>query len=126
MRIVVVRSSKPGCEPKCAEWISAEGDIVLAAAEQLRKVVNSLGGGKLPGNAYDFFIYLYRGNAYEKKGNLDRAIADYSKVIEIDPKYAPAYAKRGAAYEKKRDHDRAIADFNKAIEINSKYAQVDR
>jgi hypothetical protein len=30
MRIVVVRSSQPGCEPKCAEWISAEGDIVLA------------------------------------------------------------------------------------------------
>jgi hypothetical protein len=24
MRIVVVRSSRPGCEPKCAEWISAE------------------------------------------------------------------------------------------------------
>lgn len=48
MRIVVVRSSQPGCEPKCAEWISAEGDIVLASAEQLRKIVNSLGGQKLP------------------------------------------------------------------------------
>jgi hypothetical protein len=48
MRIVVVRSSKPGCEPKCAEWISAEGDIVLATAEQLRKVINSLNGRKLP------------------------------------------------------------------------------
>jgi hypothetical protein len=48
MRIEVVRSSQPGCEPKCAEWISAEGDIVLATAEQLRKVVNSLGGRKLP------------------------------------------------------------------------------
>ncbi len=48
MRIEVVRSSQPGCEPKCAEWISAEGGIVLATAEQLRKVVNSLGGRKLP------------------------------------------------------------------------------
>ncbi len=48
MRIVVVRSSKPGCEPQCAEWISAEGDIVLATAEQLRKVINSLNGRKLP------------------------------------------------------------------------------
>jgi hypothetical protein len=48
MRIVVVRSSQPECEPKCAEWISAEGGIVLATAEQLRKVVNSLGGRKLP------------------------------------------------------------------------------
>jgi hypothetical protein len=48
MRIVVVRSSQPGCEPKCAEWISAEGAIVLATPELLRKVVNSLGGRKLP------------------------------------------------------------------------------
>jgi hypothetical protein len=48
LRIVVVRSSQPGCEPKCAEWISAEGDIVLATAEQLRKIVNSVGGRKLP------------------------------------------------------------------------------
>jgi hypothetical protein len=48
MRIVVVRSSRPGCEPKCAEWISAEGSIVLGTAEQLRKIVNSLGGRKLP------------------------------------------------------------------------------
>lgn len=48
MRIVVVRSSQPGCEPECAEWISAEGDIVLATAELLRKIVNSLGGRKLP------------------------------------------------------------------------------
>ncbi|MGH6813261.1 MAG: hypothetical protein ACREDM_13315 [Methylocella sp.] len=48
MRIVVVRSSQPRCEPECAEWISAEGNIVLASAEQLRKIVNSLGGRKLP------------------------------------------------------------------------------
>lgn len=48
MRIVVVRSSQPECEPKCAEWISAEGEIVPATAELLRKIVNSLGGRKLP------------------------------------------------------------------------------
>jgi hypothetical protein len=48
MRIVVVRSSQPGCEPKCAEWVSAEGEIVAATAELLRKIVNSLGGRKLP------------------------------------------------------------------------------
>jgi TPR repeat protein len=48
MRIVVVRSSQPGCEPKCVEWISAEGEIVPATAELLRKIVNSLGGRKLP------------------------------------------------------------------------------
>ncbi|TIT97889.1 MAG: hypothetical protein E5W55_07925, partial [Mesorhizobium sp.] len=27
MRFAVVRSSAPGCEPNCPEWISAEGTI---------------------------------------------------------------------------------------------------
>ena len=49
MRFVVVRSSQAGCEPKCAEWISAEGAIVLSTAEQFaKKFVRSLGGRKLP------------------------------------------------------------------------------
>ena len=48
MRIVVVRSSRPGCEPDCAEWISAEGVIVLATPEQLRKILDSLRDRKLP------------------------------------------------------------------------------
>jgi hypothetical protein len=48
MRFVVVRSSQAGCEPKCAEWISAEGQIVLSTAEQFAKVLRSLGGRKLP------------------------------------------------------------------------------
>src|SRR5947208_12560987 len=42
MRIRIVHSEQMGCEPKCAEWISAEGKIVLGTVEQLRKVVNSV------------------------------------------------------------------------------------
>jgi hypothetical protein len=283
MRIVVVRSSQPGCEPKCAEWISAEGDIVLATAELLRKVVNSLGGRKLPilihssgGGIISQAILMgflirdrgldvavartvfdpcastpggckqgtwsgslgepdqqsafcnttctfvlaggvrrfvgpealigfqnyrlnpaiverwrqtYRGSTpvdtviqrsfappiaayyrtyfrklgisedivdlmvstptgetriltepellklrlvtevkdgravvYGNNGDNDRAIADYSKANEIDPKFVSAYVGRGVAYGKKGEYDRAIADFDKAIEIDPKYA----
>ena len=32
MTVRVVRNAQPGCEPDCAEWISAEGDIVPACA----------------------------------------------------------------------------------------------
>jgi hypothetical protein len=48
MRIRIVHSEQMGCEPKCAEWISAEGKIVLGTAEQLRKAVNSVYPRKLP------------------------------------------------------------------------------
>jgi hypothetical protein len=30
--------------------------------------------------------YDGRGNAYNKKGDLDRAIADYTQAIQLDPK----------------------------------------
>ena len=43
------------------------------------------------------FAYNNRGNAYEKKGEHDLAIADFDKAIEIDPKYAFAYDNRGNA-----------------------------
>src|ERR1700681_4360992 len=48
MRFVVVRSSHADCEPKCAEWISAEGKIVSTTAEQFAGLMRSLGQRKLP------------------------------------------------------------------------------
>jgi tetratricopeptide (TPR) repeat protein len=45
------------------------------------------------------------------KGNLDRAIADYSEAIRLDPKNAKAYYYRGVARATKRSLQQALADF---------------
>ncbi|HUI67590.1 MAG TPA: tetratricopeptide repeat protein [Nitrospirota bacterium] len=66
------------------------------------------------------YSYMNRGIAYEAKGLLDQAIADYSKAIEIKPRYDGAYVNRGNAYKAKGLLVRAIADYNKAIELNIK------
>jgi tetratricopeptide (TPR) repeat protein len=66
------------------------------------------------------YSYMNRGIAYEAKGLLDQAIADYSKAIEIKPRYDGAYVNRGNAYKAKGLLVRAIADYNKAIELNLK------
>jgi Flp pilus assembly protein TadD len=66
--------------------------------------------------------YSRRGNVYGRKGQFDKAIADYNKAIEINPKDAMAYNNRGVEYQNKGQYDRAVADYNKAIELNSKYA----
>ena len=50
-------------------------------------------------NAY---AYAHRRGAYRQRGNLDRAIADYSKAIEIDPKDSISYGKRGIIYVRSR------------------------
>jgi tetratricopeptide (TPR) repeat protein len=64
--------------------------------------------------------YSERGNAYKNRGNLNEAISDYSKAMEIDPNYAAAYNNRGAAYLKKGNAEQALFDCNKAIQLNPK------
>ncbi|WP_348628620.1 hypothetical protein [Mesorhizobium sp. WSM3864] len=48
MRFVVVRSSATGCEPKCPEWISAEGAIEAGTPAKLKRILKALGRRQLP------------------------------------------------------------------------------
>ena len=41
------------------------------------------------------WAYYNRGNAHRAKGENDRAIADYTMAIEINPKHANAFNSRG-------------------------------
>ncbi|MBM3573861.1 MAG: tetratricopeptide repeat protein, partial [Alphaproteobacteria bacterium] len=62
------------------------------------------------------------GNAWRDTGDHDRAIADYIRAIELNPKDALPFYNRGVMRLTKGDFDRAIADLNRAIELNPKYA----
>lgn len=48
MRFAVVRSSAPGCEPNCPEWIAAEGTIEAGTPRLLKRLLKTLGGRQLP------------------------------------------------------------------------------
>jgi tetratricopeptide (TPR) repeat protein len=62
--------------------------------------------------------YFYRGLAYAKKCEYDRAIADYGESIRLNPNAAVAYNNRGNAYDDKGEYDRAIADWKKVLQID--------
>ena len=62
--------------------------------------------------------YFNRGRAHAKKSQYDRAIADLTQAIKLNPKDDKAYNNRGIAYKKKADYRRAIADYDKAIKLN--------
>ncbi len=62
------------------------------------------------------------GVAYYNKGQYDEAISDFTKALEINPKFAEAHYYRGIAYAKKGQYEEAISDYNKALEINPRYA----
>lgn len=66
--------------------------------------------------------YNNRGLIWMLKENNDRAIADYTKAIELNPNYAPAYNNRGFVWMLKGNNDRVIADSTRAIELRPNYA----
>src|SRR5712691_8295435 len=55
--------------------------------------------------------YYNRANKWNAKGDLDRAIADYSEALRLAPKYTAALNNRGLAWYAKGDLDRAVADY---------------
>ena len=50
--------------------------------------------------------YSIRGGAYQAEGDSDRAIADFTKAIEVNPRQAEAYVRRGIVYRASGDADR--------------------
>ena len=67
--------------------------------------------------------YHNRAAGYYRKRELDHAIADFAKAIEINPKDVAAYNGRSVAYLYKGDFGRAIADSRKAEQLQSADAQ---
>lgn len=67
------------------------------------------------------FAYNKRGMYHADRGQLLKAISEYTKAIRIDPRYADSYNNRGAAYGELGQIDRAIADHTKAIEVDPNF-----
>ncbi len=84
--------------------------------------------------------YLKRGVARVEQGNLDGAIADYARAIEINSRLAPGFLcrggeiavsdlfnalalnNRGFAHYRNGDWDQALADFDRAIRMQPRLA----
>ncbi|MEW6261543.1 MAG: tetratricopeptide repeat protein [Thermodesulfobacteriota bacterium] len=63
------------------------------------------------------------GLSYHQKGDLDRAILEYTAALDIAPRFAKALQNRGAAFYSKGDLDRAWSDLSLAVDIDPNLAQ---
>lgn len=70
-----------------------------------------------------FLAHLWRGSAYEKKGDHDQAIADFNKAIELQPDSAMTYYDRGVANAANGENDLAISDYDRAIQHKPDFAE---
>jgi tetratricopeptide (TPR) repeat protein len=61
--------------------------------------------------------YFYRGIVYDTLEELELAIADYTKAIELDPDFVDGYLNRAYAYFRSDRQDEAVADWLMAYEL---------
>ena len=62
--------------------------------------------------------HLRAGAEADKAGQLDTAIAEFQKAIEIDPKLARAYVDLGEAFIEKREYAAAVPPLKRALALN--------
>ncbi len=66
--------------------------------------------------------YFHRGDWYEKNKQFELAIADFSKLLEIDPSKEFVYFNRGACYSSLGKDSLALNDFDMAVKLGSSNA----
>jgi tetratricopeptide (TPR) repeat protein len=64
--------------------------------------------------------YMKSGQYYADQKDIEHALADFGKAIELAPNNPDAYAARGLVSLNNNDYTSAIADYSKAIELDPK------
>lgn len=66
----------------------------------------------------NFEAYYIRGTCYERKGDIEKAIKDFSYVLSKEENHVNAAFARGACYNRLGEFQKAIEDYNFALEID--------
>ena len=59
-----------------------------------------------------------RGILFNRKGDLNEALSDFNRAIEIDEDLAEAYVNRGNTWFYAGDYDRALADYERSLTLD--------
>jgi tetratricopeptide (TPR) repeat protein len=107
-------------EPTDEQIDSAPCVAALAANDDDRIIASCgalIGNEKAP-KADRIKALTTRAAAYDRRGQIDRAIGDYDMALRLDPTLADIFNARGELWRKKGDRSRALADFGAAIKLN--------
>ncbi len=66
-------------------------------------------------------VHYVSGILKANTGQPDQAIAEYLRVIELEPRNGDAYRRLGFVYEQNHQTDESLAALRKAVEIDPKY-----
>jgi tetratricopeptide (TPR) repeat protein len=63
-------------------------------------------------------LHLNQGMTYAAMRDWENAISEFSKAVDIDGRYAAAYANRGVAYMQQRKYNKALDDLKQAESLS--------
>ncbi len=118
LALVAGLSTVPGAPARAGvldDCTKGSGNLRIAACTRFIRA------GKLKGQSLGI-IYYFRGTGYRNKRLFNRAIADYTKAIQLKPNFPQAYNNRGFSYRHKRLYGQAVADYTRAIQLKPDYA----
>ena len=75
-------------------------------------------------DVYDYYPLSRRAHIYQDAGMYDLAIADFTKMIEMEPMVVYGYYSRGWCYEFAGDDRKAMDDYNAGIDIDKNYVSL--
>ena len=74
------------------------------------------------GDGNDYYALSRRAHIYQDAGLYDKAITDFTKMIEMEPMMVYGYYVRGWCYEYAGDDQKAMYDYNAGIDIEKNYS----
>jgi tetratricopeptide (TPR) repeat protein len=105
----------PGLSPSAAPAEADNGGRVAADSVEpslTQSAASQLGSPEDAQTLYDV------GCTYMARGDLERAVVEFSSALAISSSITGAYCNRGSAYWRLSRFDEAIADFNEALKID--------
>lgn len=66
--------------------------------------------------------HFRQGFTYQDQGELDEAIEEYKKAVELNPNHLKAHMNLGAAYMRQEKYDQAIDQFSTVVKLNYYHA----
>jgi len=106
-------STDPQSDPAPCVAAVAVGD-----ADKIIAVCGALVDSEKTLRAVRIKALIARAGAFDRKDQIDRAIADYDTVLRLDPALADIFNARGELWRRRDDRLRALADFAAAIRLN--------
>jgi len=95
-------------------WSASFDKKYAAAVDDLTLAIDRYGAQ----NKIAAPVFMRRARSFLKLGQFDKAIADYSTAIALQPELTDGYSARGDLYAKHEQYRKALADYDAAIRVS--------